>query len=192
MYAGMPAHPALVSLLLVLGSASCVGSIETGGTPLSGVDGGATTPDSGARRDGATATPDADPPDAGPTCDDRFVTGSNGVHKQGQACLTGCHTATTNGPALSVAGTLYTDPAGTAPIEGAAIHIRDADGNDLPLRTAANGNFWTDQPVRFPITAYATSCPDLTAKVNAVDQAQNGGNCNRAGCHAGGSRVHLP
>ena len=40
--------------------------------------------------------------------------------------------------------------------------------------------------------AMAVWLPDNADKVIPVTQAEDGGNCNRAGCHGAGSRIHLP
>ena len=93
---------------------------------------------------------------------------------------------------MTIAGTLFTDAAGSGRVDGATIHVIDATGADITMRSRRNGTFWTDAPVVFPLDVRASSCPDNANKVVPVTQAEDGGNCNRAGCHGPGSRVHLP
>jgi len=177
----------LVSLFV----AGCVGSIEESGAPGGGGSPDASTagdPDGGVSTGGA----DAGSPDAARACDDPIASGDTGAHRAGEACRTGCHTPTTNGPAFTVAGTLYTDAAGSAPIDGATIHVIDGNGTELALVTKQNGNFWTNAPVVFPLTVFASRCPNSADKVGPVTAAEDGGNCNQSGCHSAGSRIHLP
>jgi len=89
---------------------------------------------------------------------------------------------------MTVAGTLYSDAAGTASLAGATIHFTDADGVSLTAVTADNGNFWLRDAVTFPVNAYASLCPDTANMPNAIEAS--GADCN--GCHGAGSRIHLP
>jgi len=131
-----------------------------------------------------TTTP---PPTVG--CDTAVATTTSGRHNPGQACLN-CHSSAGGETPFTIGGTLYKGANGTTPIVGATIHLVDANGKDIPLVTAVNGNFWTTQAVVFPVTVKASRCPDTLAMVAPVTAA--GGNCNMGGCHVAGARVYLP
>lgn len=126
--------------------------------------------------------------DAG-ACDEPLQSGDDGHHNPGQPCLT-CHRAGGTGTAFTVGGTLYTDLAGTAPLPDGTIHLIDAEGTELTLPVAANGNFWTSEPMAFPVHTFASLCPDTRAMITPVDTT--GGDCNMGGCHVAGFRVALP
>lgn len=90
---------------------------------------------------------------------------------------------------FSLAGTLYTNAAGAAPLSAGTIVVTDANGVTLKLATAINGNFYTSALVALPVTVKASKCPDERAMGNQPDT----GDCN--GCHtanAGQGRIHLP
>jgi hypothetical protein len=140
-----------------------------------------------------------DGPDAGATpepaepqplaCDEPVAQPRDGEHNPGQPCLE-CHTEDGEGPPFSIGGTLYRDLVGSSAIAGATIRIGDATGRELPLITARNGNFWTEEPVTYPVQAIASSCPDARQMIAPIQAG--GGDCNRAGCHASSFRVSLP
>jgi len=132
---------------------------------------------------GADAAPASDP-----TCLPIGGANGSGRHNAGQSCLS-CHTG--NGaPLFTAGGTLYTDAAGTAPLPGATIVLRDGGGNEVHLITAQNGNFYTTQTLSFPYTVSASGCPDVTIMPTAVDATR--ASCNASGCHSAGNRIHLP
>jgi hypothetical protein len=124
-------------------------------------------------------------------CDENEVSGEDGHHNPGLDCL-GCHGATpvVGAPTWTVAGTVFTDISGSEPVAGAAVHLRDADGDDVVLRTAANGNFWTDQAIAFPISPSVSSCPDTAAM--GAEVVLEEASCQRSGCHDSLRRIHLP
>ncbi len=163
---------------------------------LAGADADPAAPDArpGAA-DARPGSPDAQPgsPDASfsATCDDQVSPVADGYHKRGTACLAGCHdNAYGSLPPFTLAGTLYSDAAGTATISGATLHAVDNYGNDVTIVTTDNGNFWTTGAVTFPVSMRASMCPDdssMSAPVNS-----SGADCNAGGCHASGSRIHLP
>ena len=101
----------------------------------------------------------------------------------------GNHSAGGDGPAFTVGGTLYVDLAGSTPIANAAVHILDADGDDVVLTTAANGNFWSTDAFAFPVTTHASLCPDTDPMIAPLDPS--GGDCNKGGCHTAGFRVAI-
>ncbi len=133
------------------------------------------------------AGPDAGAPVAA-ACDDPVDTTDDGYHNPGQACLA-CHNGA-GAPAFTIGGTLYADLAGATPVVGATVHVVDAEGTDVAMVTGANGNFYTTAALAFPVTTYASSCPDERDMISQVDAS--GGDCNKGGCHAEGFRATLP
>jgi hypothetical protein len=100
----------------------------------------------------------------------------------------GCHNNLSAALKWTVAGTLYTDAAGTAPVGGATIRVRGT-GGAVQIVTATNGNFFTTQAVTLPTAAAsvdASKCPALAQMQAAVTT----GSCNS--CHGAGFRIHLP
>jgi hypothetical protein len=93
--------------------------------------------------------------------------------------------------AYTFAGTAY-DAMGMTPLGGATIHLQDEVGNTATAVTHANGNFYSVGGfVMYPAKAFATLCPDVMAMVGPVDMS-TGANCNTAGCHSAGFRIHIP
>jgi hypothetical protein len=111
---------------------------------------------------------------------------TDGHHNPGLDCMT-CHNAANAAiPQFTVAGTLYTDPAGTAPLPGATVTVTDNAGAKYPIVVSTNGNFYSEQPVQFPVHVEASGCPNTAA----MQTPPAVGNCNS--CHVTGSRIHLP
>jgi len=157
--------------------------------------------------DAASPTPDAPPADAGApdaaggdapaagdggtpafTCREPVNTTDSGMHNAGARCMD-CHNGAI-APRWTVAGTIYTDAAGSAPLVGATITVRDAAGKEIDLVSARNGNFYTLEAVEFPVRLTASRCPDVKAMSVELPERDS---CNR--CHAAGSqlgRIHLP
>lgn len=141
-----------------------------------------TLPDAGAEDPGVDGAPAA--------CRETVPDVGGGEHNPGQACIA-CHLAE-GAPQFTLAGTLYTDAAGTAPVVGGTIIVTDATGASVDMITQANGNFWTTQALTYPVRVAASQCPDTVPMAGAITAA---GDCNAGGCHAAGSssgRVHLP
>lgn len=142
--------------------------------------------------DAGTEPPPPPPPDAGteppppppPDCAPLTTANGSGNHNPGTNCGA-CH-ASLGSRTWTISGTLYRDAAGSGPIAGATIRVTDASGAKLNLVTASNGNFWTTQAVRFPLTVDASGCPTTTPMLSPVTD----GSCNS--CHGGGFRIHLP
>ncbi len=110
----------------------------------------------------------------------------NGHHNAGNACLS-CHTGA-GAPKWTVAGTLYADSAGSAPVAGATVTLVDAMGKTVTIVTASNGNFWTSTAMTLPVHPKVSKCPSSAAMTGIA-----GGDCN--GCHANGAsqgRIKLP
>ncbi len=163
-------------MTLVLG---CVGSLE--------LEQPAPEEEPGVGPDAGDALPSEPVPD--PACDELVATAETGEHNPGQPCLD-CHRAGGEGPTFSVGGTLFRDAAGSAAVAGVTLHIVDATGKELSLVSARNGNFWSSQPVTYPLSAAASGCPSRSTMAAPIQQG--GGNCNSGGCHDGDFRVFLP
>jgi hypothetical protein len=138
----------------------------------------------GGAADAAPGEEDCEPAAAGPL--------ESGNHNPGLSCITGgCHDGNTAGvPRWRAAGTVYSAINGGAAVAGATVIVTDANGAELKLITAQNGNFWTEQNLAFPLRVGASKCPDTQQMLGTVDQA--GASCNRAGCHDAANRIHLP
>jgi hypothetical protein len=166
-----------VSLVFLVAAACTVGTVE--GVPDPAAD------------PGVDASADDPPVDAADVaCRDAVTPVGSGEHNAGQACIA-CH-AGNAGPDFTLAGTLYTDAAGAAPLAGATITITDANGATFDMVSQQNGNFWTAEPLAFPVHVVASRCPDTQPMSGAIAAA---GDCNAGGCHASGAaqgRIHLP
>ena len=128
--------------------------------------------------------------DAGaPVCDDVVATTQSGMHNPGTDCLT-CHSQAGSGPEFTVGGTLYDGVNSSAAVVGGSVRVVDADGLELQLISAQNGNFWTREPLVFPITVAGSLCPDTKPMISPV--VASGGSCSTGGCHGASFRVHLP
>jgi hypothetical protein len=127
--------------------------------------------------------PDAGAPPPPATCIPSGTAGS-GHHNPGMDCMS-CH-ASVPGFQWTVAGTLFGAVSGGTAVSGATIEITDASGAKIDLVTADNGNFFTTQPVVFPLHVRASRCPADISMSSAVDQ----GSCNS--CHGSAFRIHLP
>jgi hypothetical protein len=119
-------------------------------------------------------------------------TPSSGNHNAGNSCIqSGCHNVARASvtKAMTIGGTLYGNIAGGAAVSQGTIHVIDANGVDVKISTATNGNFWSTQAVAFPVTVRASKCPAVDQKM--VSQVAAGqGSCNT--CHGSGNRIHLP
>lgn len=97
-----------------------------------------------------------------------------------------CHaTGVENARIFTIAGTLYDGPSGNNPVSGATIYVHDANGAEIRMATAVNGNFFTSATVALPLMggemtgSKATECP----KTRTMQGTALGG-CNAQGCHA--------
>ena len=125
-----------------------------------------------------------------PDCQDPQAFSADGHHRPGEDCLE-CHTqgTGTGAPPFSIGGTIYTDMNGGQPATlGSPIHLVNANGSDVVVLTAQNGNFWSFDTLAFPVTAYAAQCPTVEPMITPLELAD--GSCNRAGCHTAGFRVY--
>jgi len=145
-------------------------------------------------REASDASPfaDADPfaPDADiPGCEAPAAAAGDGHHFPGEDCVS-CHRQAGGAPPFTIGGTLYTDEEGTAPAAGATVILDDAYGNRFSLVTEENGNFYSIDPIAFPVKTYLATCPDVVPMITDVPLAS--ASCNSASCHTAGFRVHLP
>jgi hypothetical protein len=167
-----------IGALAALTACFDVGDVRDQTGPGGGPDAG---PDDPGAPDGGTAAAE---------CVDAVAGVGGGEHNPGQACIA-CHAAD-GGPTFTLAGTLYADLAGTMPLAGATILVTDASGATTEVVTQQNGNFWTNDPLAFPVRVSATRCPDTTPMIGTVAAP---GDCNSGGCHAAGGAtgpIHLP
>jgi hypothetical protein len=112
-------------------------------------------------------------------CEPEEAVNGDGHHNGGVGCLTaGCH-RDGGGPEFTVAGTMFDTSRGGAPIGGATVVVTDGDGHVFDLVSASNGNFYTSEPVVFPLLAKASLCPSD----NKMVSLSNSGDCNSQGCH---------
>jgi hypothetical protein len=147
-------------------------------------DAGGTHPDSG-----SMGTPDAGM--MAPPCKNKVTSVGSGHHNAGQDCMNSCHFH-----GFTLAGTLYTAATGGSAISGASITVKDASGQTFDIVSQADGNFYTSNPVQFPVTVYASECQIQQGGVPmmATVTSQQSGGCNASGCHTTSSqgRIHLP
>jgi hypothetical protein len=196
----------LATVMLAMVTVACVGEIK--GDLAGGEDrdpDAATPPPSGqadAREgiaDANEGTPDADPnaPDADPGAPDAglddFLTcreagpapsPASGMHNAGAACMS-CHGAGGGAPRWYAAGTLFQ----ANRINGRAgvnVTVKDANGKIVNMVSANNGNFWTPEPLVYPLYVFASLCPDINSMGQEVP---DGANCN--GCHNGNIRGRI-
>ena len=146
------------------------------------------------RRLASDASPfaDADPlaPDADtPDCVPPTLAPGTGYHFPGEDCIA-CHRQAGGAPPFTIGGTLYSDEEGTMPIAGETVVIDDAYGNRLAVVTEDNGNFYSIDPISFPVKTYLAVCPTVVPMV--TDVPQSSASCNSAACHTNGFRVHVP
>jgi hypothetical protein len=165
----------------LLAQSGCYGDLVSSREDPSGGDGTGDGGGGGGNADGPDAAPIPDGADL--TCADPQSATDDGHHYPGMACAT-CHDGSI-GPTFAVGGTLYSDAGGAQAVAGVTITLIDADQNRIDLVSAQNGNFWTDRAVAFPVTTFASSCPDVAPMLTQAGD----GNCNANGCHAAGSAI---
>jgi hypothetical protein len=108
--------------------------------------------------------------------------GEGGEMLPGSDCLS-CHSSgaakeVEDAPPLTAAGTAFVDLDGTAPLTGATVRITDAGGFILELTTNSVGNFYTNEPLTFPINAEV----EVDGTVQAMGTSVDVGGCSS--CHA--------
>jgi hypothetical protein len=91
-------------------------------------------------------------------------------------------------PTWTVAGTVFVseDAPASGGVEGARVHVTDADGNTLTMVTNQAGNFYTQVPLRFPLRAAV----EYLGNVHEMEPDVPYGSCN--GCHRLPPRQEAP
>lgn len=144
----------------------------------------------------AQGTPD----DTGTTCNEANEScGPNNCSGEGAEMLPGsdclaCHTSGSAarqrqasaqeedelGGAFTAAGTVFSDIDGSSPAAGVTVRLVDANASEVVLTTNAAGNFYTAEPLAFPISVEV----DLNGNTVAMQSTEQTGACNS--CHQGG------
>lgn len=108
-----------------------------------------------------------------------------GRHNTGKSCFDSCHNGNHG---FTLAGTLYTNATGNTGFAGATLSFIDANDQMFDIVVNANGNFYTNRAIAFPVLVIASACPSAVK----MEAAAATGNCNS--CHVGGtsSQMHLP
>lgn len=162
--------------VIVIFTLGCNGNVQVG--PPNGVD---AKPGGGGGGGGGA--------DVDENCIDLVGANGNGKHNPGRNCMEGgCHDGAVT--KFTIAGTLYKDKDGSAPVAGATLVFTDENNAEIKLITASNGNYYTSQNITFPVKVKATGCPNSKSMGAEISEA-NGG-CNKDGCHVAGKRVYLP
>lgn len=178
----LPWHlvPALALVACSVGPAAPTGGGDGGG---SAQDGGPTDGRTGPMWVDAALGGDGGAND----CKPLVANVGDGQHNTGRNCMDSCHNH-----GFTLAGTVYTGAANNTGYSGATITVRDSNNATFNIVVQANGNFYTSQPMAFPVIVMASACP-YSAKM--VAQVANG-SCNTAACHAqqngAAGQIHLP
>jgi len=106
--------------------------------------------------------------------------GEGGTMLPGADCIS-CHSQG-NFPGredvyFSIAGTIFTNKAGTAPLNNATIRVTDSTGNTVTLHSNSVGNFYSEQRVSPPLTAEV----EVDGNVRSMGSSVDTGACNS--CH---------
>jgi hypothetical protein len=165
-------------LLAAVLTSACTGQITTSGSIPD------TSPDAGGGGGGGGT--DAGTDAAGFACRNKVNRVGSGNHHPGEDCQGSCHNH-----GFTLGGTLFAADA-TTPIAGATITVVDHAGKTLDVVSQTNGNFYTSQPIVFPLTVAASECPSVASMITQVTATMDG--CNKGGCHVTGAqgRIHLP
>jgi len=115
-------------------------------------------------------------------------------HNQGMNCIT-CHNGIYRQSHWTIAGTVYTNAAGTNPNPGVSVSITNATTGAVigTIVSDLNGNFYSNDPKYAGGQAHATvsgatsSGLSMSTTVIQLDRtnttAGGGGSCNQTGCH---------
>jgi hypothetical protein len=177
-------------VLLLLTAAACGGSTSAntdaagggggGGDAAMMMDGGGSGSGSGSGSGMGSGS--------GSNCTPLVTTNlNNGHHHPGEDCMNACHNH-----GFKAAGTLYKSATGTTPMIGATITLTDSAGTKITMISQSNGNFYTSQPISYPVTVSVSGCPNNAAMTDKVQAS--GAGCNQGGaCHGGTQgQIHLP
>jgi hypothetical protein len=173
----------LIALCLGASLCACVGDVQTGGG--GGSDSGTRPPDAKVDAPKLMWVDSSSGSGNGLPCKNPATPPNDGHHNTGKSCFDNCHNH-----GFTLAGTLYTNDTGNTGFSGATITVTDSNNQTINIVTSLNGNFYTSQPMAYPVLVMASSCPSAT-KMN-VAVASTGRACNS--CHLGGTsmQMHLP
>ena len=190
-------HRVVLAVLLIGG---CRGQSAPEGNGAHGSNGSAApaapAPDGSVAIDAVIDAPaeavDAGSADAGtagppPGCRDKVAGVGSGYHFPGTNCFAACHDH-----GFTFGGTIYSNIKGAKPLSGATITLVDASGKSLDVVSQANGNFYTSEPIAFPLVVTASLCPGARTMRAKLTEKMIG--CNRTECHTvpAEGRIHLP
>ena len=175
---------AVVRVIALCALAACVGGVDGGGGG-SGSDGGNGPADAKVDAPKLMWVDAASGSGNNLPCKNPATPPGDGHHFPGQNCFQACHNH-----GFTLAGTLYTNATGNTAFTGATITITDSNGKTIDVVTNLNGNFYTMEPLVFPVLTMASACPSAVRMTAAV--AANGRACNS--CHVGATnnQMHLP
>jgi hypothetical protein len=90
-----------------------------------------------------------------------------------------------DGPAFTSAGTVFPSLSAAAAdgLEGAHVHLTDANGRTITLRSNRAGNFYTKERLSFPLRVSVT----VNGRTDAMEDPVLYGGCNR--CHVPGGEA---
>jgi hypothetical protein len=173
---------AVVRAIALVLLTACTGDIPSSGDAAAG---------SGSAKDAAVDAPKLMWVDASSgsgnnlPCQNAATPPTDGHHNTGKNCFDNCHNH-----GFTLAGTLYTNDTGNTGFAGATITVTDSNNKTVQVVTHQNGNFYTFEPLAFPVLTLASQCPSAV-KMN-VAVASTGRGCNT--CHVGGTnmQLHLP
>jgi len=77
--------------------------------------------------------------------------------------------------------------------QGSRVSVQDAGGKGLTLRTNRAGNFYTAEPLAFPLRAISVNGQPMNpAALTPAEQATafGQGSCGLTGCHGGAGHEH--
>jgi hypothetical protein len=157
--------------LVCLGA--CVGGVEGGGTG-SGSGSGSGASDASIDAPKLMWVDAASGSGSGLPCKQPTTPLTNGHHNTGKSCFDNCHNH-----GFTLAGTLYTTSTSNTGAAGATVTVVDSTNKTVDIVVSTNGNFYTSQPLSFPVLVMASACPSAV-KMN-VAVAATGRGCNT--CH---------
>lgn len=96
----------------------------------------------------------------------------------GQNCMA-CHHSGAEAKAWTVGGTVYgaVDAEVNAGVSGVRVRVTDATGWTFSLRSNQSGNFYSAEPVTYPLTL----CLERSGSSLCMQATDSGGSCNT--CH---------
>lgn len=122
--------------------------------------------------------------EANEDCDADTCGGEGGTMLPGSDCLA-CHDGSDEASKFTAAGTVFTDIDGTLDAEGATVRITDADGTTVEYTANSAGNFYTQDPLKMPISAEVEIDGNILAMIAPVSTGACN-SCHMCGGQAGG------